>query len=137
VNIYLDSTQPEITEQYCVGSAVLAVMVSVLGFGVINAGSLFTFTAGFSGACGTRMSLACAVLMIVNKAIMMHQLLVVGLASVGIDFSCCNSTSLLQVFNHNVGVLLVLIDCGGLFSAPNSSCWIHHRIAHRVTIFCP
>ena len=78
MNIYLDSTQPEITEQYCVGSAVLtavlAVMVSVLGFGVIRAGSLSTFTAGLSGACGTRMSLACAVLMIVNTVTIVQNL---------------------------------------------------------------
>jgi hypothetical protein len=74
VNIYLDSTQPEITEQYCVGSAVLAVMVSVLGFGVIRAGSLSTVTAGFSGACGTRMSLACAVLMMANTVTIVQNL---------------------------------------------------------------
>jgi hypothetical protein len=104
VNIYLDSTQPEITEQYCVGSAVLAVMVSVLGFGVINAGFLSTVTTGFSGACGTRMSLACAVLMIVNNAIMMHQLLVLQNAPANFIMPIClyailivshNSTSLL------------------------------------------
>ena len=86
MGIYLESVQPEITEQYCVGSAVLTAMVSVLGFGVINAGSLSTLTSGLSGDWVTRMSLACAVPMIVNRAMMMHQLLVTDLTSVVINF---------------------------------------------------